>query len=87
MMQKVRDLISAFMGLTELFHFSFSVPLRYFFCHSWCPFLSPILRGENGLFMVLFRSFGVIYMGLLFLGFGLAVWHKSNSICTNAFSV
>lgn len=32
MMQKVRGLVSAFLCFNNLFHFSFSVPLRYFFC-------------------------------------------------------
>lgn len=31
MMQKVRGLISAFLGFNGLFHLSFSFPLRYFF--------------------------------------------------------
>ena len=38
MMQKVRGLVSALWGFNDLFHFSFSVPLRYFFYSFKCAF-------------------------------------------------
>lgn len=66
MMQKVRVLISAFLGFTGLFHFSFSIPLRYFLYSAVVPFLSPVLGGKNGLFGVL-SVLGGINEGLLFL--------------------
>ena len=65
MMQKVRALSSASLSFTGLFHLSFSFPLRYFFYCSKFPFLSPGLRGENGLATWVFRALGVMNGGLL----------------------
>lgn len=60
MMQKVRGLVSAFYGFTGLFHISFSVPSRYFcLLLPWVPFLSPILRGKNGLVRLNYVYFGL----------------------------
>lgn len=86
MMQKVRGLISACLYLTGLFHFFFSVPLRYFFYSSNVPFLSPILGGKNGLFFRLSILRGINSF-MLCGGWGLAVGYQSNSICTDIFSV
>lgn len=74
MMQKVRGIISAFLGFTGLFHFSFSVPLRYFLYRSTGPFLSHILRGKNGLFNINISVFRGINKGLLFLFRGASCW-------------
>ena len=87
MMQKVRGEISAFLGLTGLFHFSFSVPLRYFLYRSIVPFLSPILRGKNGLVWGGGGVLGGINIGVLFLWGGLAGWRQGNPTCTDNFSV
>lgn len=71
MMQKVQVRISASSGFTGLFHFSFSVPLRYFLCCSVVPFLSPILGGKNDLFGSMRVRWGLIDEDvLIFVGGG-----------------
>lgn len=66
-MQKVRGLISAFLDFTELFHFSFSFPLRYFLYRAeMFLFCRPYLGGKmvclNG-----FSDWGVIGRNVLVL--------------------
>lgn len=87
MMQKVRVLISALLSFTGLFHLFFSFPLRYFFYCSGFPFLSPGLRWKNGLATWVLRALGVIYMGLLGEGVGLANGRQGDPTCTDVFSV
>lgn len=87
MMQKVRGLISAFLYFTGLFHYSFSVPLRYFFYSSVCPFLSPVLRWKNDLVSVFGCVFGVIYGDFLVLWGGASCSAQGDPICTDDFSV
>lgn len=86
MMQKVQGLIFAFLNFTELFHFSFSVPLRYYFYCSGVPVLSLVLRGKNGL-ILMFSKLGFIYSLILNFGGGLALGFQGDSICTGIFSV
>lgn len=63
MMQKVRGCVSAFLGFTGLFHFSFSFPLRYFLYRAWLLFRRPYLGGKMvcfGLSSVLGGMDGVV---------------------------
>lgn len=66
MMQKVRGRVSAFLGLYWVFHFSFSVPLRYCLCCSIGPFPSSVLGRKNGLVILDVEVFGFIDSCLLF---------------------
>jgi len=59
MMQKVRGKISAFLGFTGLFHFSFSVPLRYFLYCSSGFFSVARTWMEKWFDLVVFCVFGV----------------------------
>jgi len=67
MMQKVRGVISAFLGFTCLFHLVFQHSLAVLSLSLHVLFLSPILKGENDLFVETIRVFGFSYCVLLFL--------------------
>lgn len=87
MMQKVRVLVSAFLCFTGLFHFSFSVPLRYFVYSSVVPFPSPVLRWKNDLINQLGCVSGGIYGDFLVLFGWASCLAQGDPICTDDFSV
>ena len=70
-MQKVRGRISAFLGFTGLFHFSFSVPLRYFLYRSNSSFSVAHTKGEK---WFVYRSslcvWGYLYWVVVFVRVG-----------------
>uniref|UniRef100_A0A0E9UL41 Uncharacterized protein n=1 Tax=Anguilla anguilla TaxID=7936 RepID=A0A0E9UL41_ANGAN len=67
MMQKVRVLVSAFFLLVWVVSFLFQLSLAVLFLlrYKFCPFLSPILRGEE-CFILCWGVFCYTWLAILF---------------------